>query len=140
MSLPDGSPATSASRLAIWRSAWRLALGVRRRPLTELLDQVSRGEGLPAVEAAGADPAALAELVNAVVNRWTVPIAGPCLVRSLMLFGRLAPEVPGLRITLGFRREGESTPGHAWLSVGGEPLLPGDRNAPQAYPYRVALP
>ena len=81
------------------------------------------------------DPARIARLVGLVIRRSTVPFASRCLVRSLVLFSRLGPGRPGLRLHLGMRpgwgaRPG---PGHAWVTLEGRGLLPGDESAAAQY-------
>ncbi len=45
---------------------------------------------------------------------------GTCLTRALATSVRL----PGSEITFGVRREGTRVRAHAWVSVGGQPLVP----------------
>jgi hypothetical protein len=127
-------------RLSIWRAALSIAVAVRRQPLLEVMLSLRENPGLLPITAPPPEPAPLARDVARVVNRWTVPFVGPCLVRSLLLYGVLGPRIPGLGITLGFRTEGDAVPGHAWLSVGEQPLLDSDATAPSAYPCRTELP
>lgn len=128
-----------STRLALWMEANRLALALRRRPIAALYDELRQYSALDSEPLRDMDIEALADGVRSTVTRWTVPFAGPCLVRSLLLYGVLARRVPGLAVTLGFRSEHGAVPGHAWLSTAGRPLLDADREAPAAYPHHLEL-
>ena len=139
-------PARRLSRdpVAIVRFLWRgiyLAALLRARPLERVLARVSRPDrlGLPARYAD--DPRAAARLASAVFRRATLPFSSRCLVRSLFLFALLHPSRPDLRLIVGLRKTpAGGVEGHAWVTLDGQPLCPGDELAPAAFVTLLTLP
>lgn len=105
---------------------------LRVAPLQRVIDRVSRPDRLGLPADCCSSPEAAAVLVEWCVRRATLPFTSRCLVQSLLLFALLHPTVPDLRLVVGVRIEDEdpfSVTGHAWVSIGAQPLLARDRTA-----------
>ena len=104
----------------------RVRRHLRRADLPTVVERLRGGAGTPAAPPDGPDYEAGLRLARATTRTITkLPMDSRCLVRSLVLTTLLARRGVAGTLVIGVS-PGEEFGAHAWVELGGKPLLPPD--------------
>jgi hypothetical protein len=136
LTLGDPASAFLAARMAVW--VLTLSLLIRLMPLPRVLKLVAPKRAGKASGDAARTQARLARLLDSVLAADFWVFTPTCWKRAPVLHRYLALRGIETRILFGVRRDGEDAlKGHAWLEVGGEPLL---ETTPPNYKITYSFP
>ena len=110
------------TRWLCWVVGWRVTLGIAKRVVS--LPTLVR---LVRVTAGGPVAREHADLHGGLIRKWFANqsrlLPGNCLERSLLVYATSARSSASTELVVGFRKAGQDTQGHTWVTSEGNVLL-----------------